>query len=382
MIACVTPLPPSPTGVSDYAVDLLGKLRHREPVEVFVEDRRSLLAMPGYAVFPLGDLDHRICKQHFSSLLYHIGNNKLHAAMYQEAIRRPGVVVLHDALLQHMLLGTGWDAWEQEFVFTYGERGREIAANLRDGNPATHEGFFRYPLVRRVAEASRRVIVHNQGAAQRVRTEAPHAEVRVIPLPFVRRGREVSRAEARRDLGLPADAFVVGCLGFMREARQLPSVLRVFESFRERLPQAQFAMVGAFAAPEQDSFWAPRLTALPAWLPGFVTDVEFEAWIVACDVVVNLRHPSAGETSGVAVRSMGLGVPVAITDILENSAFPNDACMKIPSGEMCEPLLLEYLLALAGNPSLGKEMGENARAYIRREHDPDRVADLYMEALQ
>src|SRR5207253_9475044 len=36
--------------------------------------------------------------------LYHLGNNALHAAIYRRALDEPGVVVLHDAVLQHFLL--------------------------------------------------------------------------------------------------------------------------------------------------------------------------------------------------------------------------------------------------------------------------------------
>ena len=37
--------------------------------------------------------------------LYHVGNNALHREIYQRALTNPGVVVLHDAVLQHLLLG-------------------------------------------------------------------------------------------------------------------------------------------------------------------------------------------------------------------------------------------------------------------------------------
>src|SRR5258708_3310138 len=196
MIGFFSPLPPAPTGVADYAQDLVARLRPSSDVRVF-----SAPPVPEHE-----------CKQTF----YQLGNNKLHRWIYEEALKRPGVIVLHDALLQHMLLGESWEAWEREFVFTYGERGREIAATLRDGIPALQEGFFRYPLVKRVVEASRRVIVTNLGAAARVRRESPGADVRVIPLPFLRSGKEVAKADARRELGIPPATFLIGSFGHMR----------------------------------------------------------------------------------------------------------------------------------------------------------------------
>jgi glycosyltransferase involved in cell wall biosynthesis len=378
MIACVTPLPPSPSGVADYAQDLLTRLRQRREVSVFVEDLRSRDVLPGWPIYSHRD----IAKYNFKSILYQLGNNRLHRFAYDAALRRPGVIVLHDALMQHLLLGESWDAWEREFVFTYGERGREIAATLRDGVPGSQPGFFRYPLVKRVVEANRRVIVTNRASEARVRSECPQADVRVIPLPFVRRGKEVAREQARRELGVAADAFLVGCLGYMRESRLLTEVLGVYDALRHRVPRAEFVQVGEFVTPDMERAMAPRLKKLGARRPGRVSDQDFEKWGVACDVVVNLRFPSIGESSGVSVRMMGLGVPVAMTENAEDADFPDDACLKIPHSEIEEALLLEYLLALARKPELGRAIGANAAKYVRGAHDPDRVVDLYLDALE
>lgn len=381
-VACFTPLAPSPTGVAGYSEALLPALMKRFDVEVFVEDLRSVRAHRGRPVFSHLKFAQRDQRQPFDVCLYHLGNNRLHLFAYRAALDRPGVVVIHDALLQHLLLGISWDAWAEEFACTYGERGREIAATLRGGNPGLHEGFFRYPLVKRVAERSRVLIVHNQAAAERIHREAPGAVVRLIPMLFAERDREVGRAEARRRLGLSPDAFLLGCFGFIREPRRLAVALRVFEALkRDHLLRAEFVLVGRFPSLEMERFLEPRLAAPGIHRPGFVSAPAFDEYAVACDAVINLRHPSAGESSAVAVRLMGLGVPVALSDIPENAAFPADACLRVPADEMEEPLLLEYLLALARDPELGAAIGANARRYIRREHDLERCAALYAEVL-
>ncbi len=368
MIACLTPLPPSPTGIAPYSVDLLTGIRQRREVEIFVDDLRSRDALPGWPIFSARDF----AKHEAGAILYQLGNNKLHRFIYDWALARPGVVVLHDALLQHMFLGESWDAWEREFVFTYGERGREIAANLRDGATGSQEGFFRYPLVKRVAEASRAVIVTNRGAEARVRREAPGAKVRMIPLPFMRPRGEIFRDAARRTLGVRADAFLVGLFGYSRESKLLPEVMRMFRALQQRVPRAECVAVGEFSGLEMAG----------ARQIGYVSESDFELWGAACDAIVNLRYPSAGESSSVSVRMMGLGAVVAVTENVENSDYPDDACLKIPHNEVEEALLLEYLLAIAARPELGRAIGANARAYINDAHDPDRIVDLYLEALE
>jgi hypothetical protein len=79
---------------------------------------------------------------------------------------------------------------------------------------------------------------------------------------------------------------------------------------------------------------------------------------------------------------MGQGVPVLMSDIPENAPFPDDACLKVPYGEIEEPLVLEYLLELARHPELGAAIGANARHYIRQVHDPDSCTQLYADILE
>src|SRR5262245_24879119 len=99
------PLPPARTGVADYAALLLDGLRRHGNVEI----------APGHCDVPL----------------YHTGNNALHAAIYRRAIEQPGVVVLHDAVLHHFLLGQLAErAYLDEFVYNYGEWNRGFAADL------------------------------------------------------------------------------------------------------------------------------------------------------------------------------------------------------------------------------------------------------------
>ncbi|HXN45258.1 MAG TPA: hypothetical protein VN893_01370, partial [Bryobacteraceae bacterium] len=74
-----SPLPPARTGVAEYSAALIAALSKHCEVRV-------------------GDSGAGVC-------LYHVGNNPLHAEIYRQALERPGVVVLHDAVLHHLLLG-------------------------------------------------------------------------------------------------------------------------------------------------------------------------------------------------------------------------------------------------------------------------------------
>ena len=64
----------------------------------------------------------RIVKDDADIALYHIGNIVCTAKFTARALSEPGVVILHDGVLNHFLLGElDRDAYVNEFVYNYGE---------------------------------------------------------------------------------------------------------------------------------------------------------------------------------------------------------------------------------------------------------------------
>jgi hypothetical protein len=148
------PLPPARTGIADYAAALLTAMRRHGRIDIAPEQ----------------------C----DAALYHLGNNEQHSEIYRRALERPGVVVLHDAVLHHYLLGQ-LDAGEyvEEFVYNYGSWNRGLAEELWHSRAAsgTDSRYFQYPMLKRIAERARAIVVHNPGAARIVTAHAPHTRV-------------------------------------------------------------------------------------------------------------------------------------------------------------------------------------------------------------
>src|SRR5262249_51227576 len=151
----------SPTGVSDYSAALLRELKK------------------------LGE----VCTNAPGGInLYHLGNNHLHREIYARALAEPGVIVLHDAVLQHFFLGTLTEAeYVDEFVLNYGEGSRDLAHDLwrPRARSAADPRYFAYPMLKRIAAKSKAVIVHNPAAAGAVTSHAPSVKVVEIPHLFL-----------------------------------------------------------------------------------------------------------------------------------------------------------------------------------------------------
>ncbi len=359
-VAFFSPLPPARTGVADYAAALLGALRRHGQVETGASEA-------GVA-------------------LYHLGNNQLHREIYARALARPGVAVLHDAVLQHFFLGSLDErAYVEEFVYNYGEFRRGLAAEMWRGRAASGLGrrYFEYPMLRRIAEASRAVVVHNAGAARMVR--AHHATARVVEIPHLFEppaqppAAEVLRFRER--LGIPPGAFVFGVYGYLRESKRVMAVLRAFARVKRECPRAVLLVAGDFVSTDLARAAAPLLAAPGIVRLPYLAEPDFLLAASAADCCVNLRDPAAGETSGVAIRMMALAKPVLVTDGPENAAFPETACLRVPGGAAEQEALCQYMLLACSFPDAAREIGRRAAAYLEARHGLERVAGLYWNTL-
>lgn len=343
-----SPLPPARTGVADYAASLLAGLRKLGSVEVNAP----------------ADVN-----------LYHLGNNQLHREIYAKALARPGVVVLHDAVLHHFFLGFLEERdYLDEFVYNYGEWNRGVAQELWQDRPrsAVDPRYYRYAMVRRIAEASRAVIVHNPGAAAIVASHAPAARIVEIPHLFV--GQPILAAQTDKP-------FLFAVFGHLRESKRLFSVLRAFEKVRGSGLSAALLIAGDFVSSDLERAIAPLLGSPGIRRCGYTPEPEFWRLAAATDACINLRYPTAGETSGIAVRLMGIGKPVLVTAGAETSGFPEDACLRVDPGPAEADMLAEYMRWLAAHPECAREIGRRAQRHIRAEHSLEKVAERYWQVM-
>jgi SAM-dependent methyltransferase len=110
---------------------------------------------------------------------------------------------------------------------------------------------------------------------------------------------------------------------------------------------------------------------------GFAPIGDFVGYLVACDIVLNLRFPTVGESSGTLLRSLGLGKAVLVSEVGSFQEFPDDVCLKVPVGPGEEDLIFEYLNLLVSRPDVARQLGERARDYVARECNWATVAAQY-----
>jgi len=365
-VAFFSPLPPCRSGIADYSETLAEHLKHLVDLEVFA------------------DGDRPFDPSRFDVALYHLGNNPHHGFVYEAALRHPGVVVMHESNLHHLMAAltiqrNDWDAYLRACEYEGGPEALAYARRARalEVGP-DYEGLR---MIRRVLESTRAVAVHSQFMVDEMQAAGFGGPIARIP-----HGAWIPRADRnawRYRLGLDEATPLIGIFGFLKPYKRIAESLRAFRRLLRVTPAAKMILVGEPHPefPLQSLIQTLGLSAAVR-LMGFTPIADFTGYMAACDIVLNLRYPTVGESSGSLLRALGLGKSVLVSGIGAFQELPDDVCLKVPVGAGEEDLIFEYLNLLASRPDVARALGEHAARYVKEECSWDRVAGLYASFLQ
>jgi glycosyltransferase involved in cell wall biosynthesis len=392
-IVMFTPLPPQANGIADYAFELLGPLAHRLRCTVVVEDgRRDARAPAGVEI--LQRLDYERHADSFADTLhvYHIGNNADHVYMLPALATRPGLIVLHDPALHHLLdcatvARNDPVGYIAALETDYGQAGVVLGEQFRRYFLREQRMYFDLPMLRGLIGPARGVIVHSRFAAAKVLAQVPEARVAMVPHHFCPPppAPVPPRSVMRTRLGIAEQEVLFLSLGFVGRAKLIDRALSAFAAVRDRLPPFRYVIAGERRRDELDVEELVRTYEIEdrVLLTGYVPEEEFFAYLSAADVVVNLRHPIGGETSGTMVRALGSGACVMLIDRGAFAEVPDDAAAKLPPvGPGFDEALSAMLLRLATDISLRHKMGERARSYSQAHHAIGQTVAGYLDAIK
>jgi glycosyltransferase involved in cell wall biosynthesis len=366
-LAVWSPRPPSPSGIADYVAESLPRLSQRAEVRLVCEGDPE----------PDADLD-----------VYHLGNSAAHAYVYAAALRRPGVVFLHDWSLHHLVLGQTVEkgdvgAYLREMRRAHGEAGTFVARQVARGLGGDILPAL-YPLNDRILEGSLGVVGLTGYVASRAARRLPGRPVLHLPhhlwLPL---DPPPSAAEARRALGLPAEGFLLTAPGLATAAKRLDVAIRAVAAVRRRHPSLRLVVAGEVDGSLPLQEWARAAGASAALVvTGRLGLPDFVRHLCAADVVLALRFPSHGEMSGALVRALGVGRPALVTaGTPAADEFPEGVVVPVDPGPREEAELGAVLEALLDSPDLRGGLSRAARDHVRRRHDLDATVDRLMAFL-
>jgi glycosyltransferase involved in cell wall biosynthesis len=260
------------------------------------------------------------------------------------------------------------DPYYEEMVYCYGPAGaEEVQRVLWENREPDQQNFF---LNRRITRRSRGIAVHSRWAAEKVLENGDASSVFVMPHGIQinpQRDQETEKDFRRMLRGRGAD-ISIAVAGFMNFNRRLETVYRSVKQLKERGLKPALALIG-----EIDPALMRHCRSLEKELDigaqivptGYIKLYEvFLAHIAAVDVVVNLRYPTAGETSGVSQTAMALSKPLIVSDTPANADLPRRAAFKIRPDDLEVETLTAALEALARDADLRQAMGKAGHVHV------------------
>ncbi len=385
-IALFSPLNPIKTGISDYVEELLPELARHFEVDVYID--------PGYQPSDRGLQDRfhiipfntdRFPYDRYDAVLYHMGNfYDGHRYVYEALLRYPGVVVLHDFVMQGFYAEqydeTGdYQRYAQLQEQYYGEQGREIAERIKLRGPIPiweSPEAINFPLNEEIVSYARGLIVHSDFVRQRIEalTSAP---IFIIP-HHGHVAKSFDNQAVRRSLEVEESQLLFCSAGYVSKNKRYHRILAALRQL-EDIP-FQYVIAG------EDRGGLLRDSLLSEHrafrVLGHLRLPEMESVISSSDICINLRFPTMGESSGSLIRMMGYGKPVLVTNFGSYAELPDYAVLKVdPDFDEVETIK-RFVQSLALDPDFRLSVGREARAYVERECSLPRCAELYAQAIR
>ena len=359
-------MPPARSGIADYSAALAEELGELSTIQVF--------SSASEAFDPA----------RYDIALYQIGNNADHDFCYETALAHPGVAVIHEANLHHLIADLtikrgDWDA----YLRAVAEEGDQAAVDYAQRVRALEVGpdYDGLPMLRRLLNRSKAAIVHSAHVERALRAAGFKG-----PVARIHHGAwipEANRTAFRMRLGLDETTPLIGIFGFLKPYKRIAESLRAFRRLIRVEPSAKLILVGD-PHPElplesliQSLDLGPHVRVL-----GYQPIDEFVGYLAACDIVLNLRYPTVGENSGTLMRALGLGKAVIVSEVGSFCELPPDICLKAPVDQSEEDHLFEYLNLLVARPDFRLELGARARKWVETECAWPKVAKQYADFLE
>lgn len=233
-----------------------------------------------------------------------------------------------------------------------------------------------FPLNMELAESGNKIMVHSEFAKKKIKVFTDHVrKINMIPqisTEYV----QIDKKKLFSRYNIPEDAFVIASFGVIAPTKLNHVICQTVYKLSKQLEQKIcYVMVG------EGDYVDQYIDNEIIYKTGFVDMDEFDSFIAYSDLVMNLRYPSMGETSAALIKILQMGKTCLINDDGWFAEVPEECAVKIPVENM-EERLFEKVSDLIVYPEKRKKIGNCAKEYIEKEHDPQKIVEEISEFLE
>jgi len=386
-LAYVSPLPPERSGISTYSAELLPYLAKHYDIEIIVDQEKVTDEWISKNL-PIRDVEYfKTNVNSYDRILYHMGNSPFHKHMLSLLEYYPGVVALHDFYLSHLI---NWINHMQDSSFLFKElyRSQGYSALKFLKEEGIEETIWKYPSNLNILQNARGIIVHSEFSkklAKEFYSKVNFDNWYVIH-QLRRLSEKLDKAECRKRLGISEKDFLICSFGLLGSTKQNHRVLGAFiKSSLAKLDNVKLVFVGENHGGEygQNLLDTIKQNNLKnkVTITGWTDDEAYRLYLSSCDMGVQLRTNSRGETSRAALDCMAYGIPTIVNANGSMAELSKDAVYMLEDDFKDKDLLKAMEDLYLDKDKRGK-ISSNAKNYIEKHCSPEEIAIKYKEAIE
>lgn len=385
-VAYISPLPPQKSGIANYSADLLPYLQSRFDIDLFTDadiqtiDSKLKDSFDIYSWKKLPEM-----YKNYETVIYHIGNSPFHEYMLKLLPDYPGVVVLHDFYLSHLVRHINPENIRREFNKQHGLKGVLDFVEL-----GAEKALLNWPLNLDILKNAQEIIVHSkyhQSLIQRYYRYGWKPSLNVINLFRICKPENANTNinEIKSKFRLDPQTMVFSSFGFLTPQKYNADLITAFS---KALPNLGDNVKLVFAGECISQEYREELNKLikqhnlgdKVLITGYLSNEEYESYLAISDIAIQLRKDSRGETSAAALDCLAYGIPTIVNAHATNNDLDENAALIIPDQFTIDELS-DALIQLATNETLRAEKSKQAVRLIQEEHHPEKIASQYADVI-
>lgn len=354
-----SPVPPAKTGTATYLFSLLPPDCYPPPNTYFIINCEDYQKPPHeFLGVPCINYDDVRLKPNDISVFF-IANNEFHQYIIAY-LKKPKIGTyiswIHELQIFQNMLGM---ALNNKFQYTlkdleealkpeFGYLASQIINDIQKGN---FENFFTYTILclKDVLEKSDLIVTHSIYAKLKLLLESGTYR-NIPPILVAKHPEKPKNPENFYYKKVASEVFQIGIFGWVNPHKRVIEAISAFNTFWSSLPpddkeKCILKIVGELPPKEYYDpvgFSKNLESSHNIHFTGFLDDKDFDEELKKTQVILNLRFPSCGESSGILHKARGFGIPIAISDFQAFREELSDALIPVhPEAE--QKALIDFL---------------------------------------
>jgi glycosyltransferase involved in cell wall biosynthesis len=184
--------------------------------------------------------------------------------------------------------------------------------------------------------------------------------------------------EYRQMLNIPESQLMLASFGFVSNAKRMIPICQALAEYKKENSNFHYYIVGKNHIEDLPNILLELGLTENVTIVGFTELDVFKMYMEACDIPINLRYPTCGESSGSLHRLFGFGKPVIVTNVGAFKEYPDQIAIKVSHGDK-EVQDILAAIRLLSKPKERERRGRAAIEYAAKHFSLENNAKLFRD---